>query len=267
MSEMVCYIPSFNDSDLVRQSLATLDDWDVVISDNASDEPHRVALAALASDRVRVVRQPTPLGRVGNWKACVEHFRASGRSWMKFLCAGDRHKPGSQAMFLRGIERFPQARFLVGRIENVWPQGSTYWALTEDYRLVPPADSLRACAMYGNVFHGLIAGAIHADALGGGFGFGEDTLSYCADMMFLAHIARHNDTLYVPEIVAEFIVANRKNFSAGHESIGHLVEESLVRLRAAEWQFELTRDEPTREQLKQQVMAYLREGLQRLRAD
>jgi hypothetical protein len=164
------------------------------------------------------------------------------------------------------MARFPEARFIVGRIENVWPEGSTYWALTDDYQLVPPANSLRACALYGNVFHGLIAPAIHADALRDGFIFGEEVLSYCADMAFLAHLARRTSTLYVPEIVADFVVAHRKNFNAGQDSIVHLVEESVVRLRAAEWFFEITQDQPTRDFLLQQVTAYVREGLERLSA-
>jgi len=266
MSKLVCYIPSYNDSHLVRESLATLPDWDVVISDNASDEPHGSALTALASHRVRVVRQPSSLGRVGNWKACVQHFLASGREWMKFLCAGDRHKPDSSAMYERGMARFPEARFIVGRIENVWPEGSTYWALTEDTKLVPVENSLRACALYGNVFHGLIAAAIHADALRDGFLFGEEALSYCADMAFLANIARRTATLYVPEIVAEFIVAHRKNFNTGQHSLLHIVEESIVRLRAIDWFYEITHDQPTREQLARHVSAFVRDELERLNA-
>jgi hypothetical protein len=264
MSKLVCYIPSYNDSHLVRESLATLDDWDVVISDNASDEPHGSALAALASSRVRVVRQPVSLGRVGNWKSCVEHFLASGREWMKFLCAGDHHKPKSTAIYEGAMQRFPEARFIVGRIENVWPEGSTYWALTEDYQLVPPANSLHACAVYGNVYHGLIAPAIHADALREGFLFAEEALSYCADMAFLANIARQTSTLYVPEIVAEFIVAHRKNFNAAHHSLQHVIEEGIVRLRAVEWFYSLTQDQPTRDQLLRHVTKFVSEELARL---
>ncbi len=264
MSEMVCYIPSYNDSQLVRESLASVADWDVVISDNASDEPHRAALAALAGPRVSVIRHETSLGRVGNWKSCVRHFVDSGRQWMKFLCAGDRHKPGSRAIYERGMARFPDARYIVGRIENVWPEGSTFWALTEDYQLVPRENSLWACAMYGNVYHGLIAPAIHADALQGGFSFGEQMLSYCADMFFLAGVARQTPTLYVPEVVAEFVVSHRKNFSEGHHSLGHYMEEGLVRLRAAEWFCELTGDQPRKTRLIDQVRAYLNEGLAKL---
>ena len=98
MSDLVCYIPSFNDSDWDKESLASVADWDVVIADNASDEPHRSALERLAGPRVRILRHETSLGRVGNWRACVEHFLRSGAAWMKFLMAGDLHKPNSAAI-------------------------------------------------------------------------------------------------------------------------------------------------------------------------
>lgn len=80
MSHIVCYIPSYNDSHFVQESLASIPDWDVVISDNASDEPHRSALRALSSSCVQVIRQEKPLGRVGNWKFCASHFVDSGSS-------------------------------------------------------------------------------------------------------------------------------------------------------------------------------------------
>src|SRR5262245_37958085 len=115
MADLVCYIPSYNDSDWVRESLASVPDWDVVISDNASSPEHRAALAALASPRVRIGRHEASLGRVGNWRFCVEHFIHSGASWMKFLFAGDRHKPNSCAMFRAAVERHPSARFIVPR--------------------------------------------------------------------------------------------------------------------------------------------------------
>jgi glycosyltransferase involved in cell wall biosynthesis len=74
MSDLVCYIPSYNDSDWVKESLASIADWDVVIADNASDEPHRSALERLAGPRVRILRHEKSLGRVGNWRRASSTF-------------------------------------------------------------------------------------------------------------------------------------------------------------------------------------------------
>jgi len=113
MDRIVLYIPSYDDSELVQQSLATVPDWDVIISDNASAEPHRAALARLAGERVQVIHQEKQLGRVGNWKFCVRHFVESGAGWMKFLPAGDRHKSDSLAICQRALAQHPDARFVI----------------------------------------------------------------------------------------------------------------------------------------------------------
>jgi glycosyltransferase involved in cell wall biosynthesis len=261
MSDLVCYIPSYNDSDWVRESLATISDWDVVISDNASDEPHRSALRDLAGPRVQVVRHETSLGRVGNWRACVEHFLSSGADWMKFLMAGDLHKPDSSAMFRRAIQRHPTVRHLVPRIENVWPHGRKLWSVTKGEGIVSPQNAMAGVASEGNIFHGLSAPLVHGDALKGGFTFGERTLRFCADMMFSTSIAMHTPTLYITDVTAEFIAARRKNMQRGVYTLEHFLEEGLLRLRAADAFEKLSRDRPRRNQLVSGIVSWLQMGL------
>jgi glycosyltransferase involved in cell wall biosynthesis len=261
MSRFVCYIPSFNDSDYVRESLASLPEWDVVISDNASAEPHRSVLDSFASDRVRIVRHQKSLGRVGNWKSCVEHFVDSGYEWMKFLCAGDVHLPDSLNVYRRALEKFPMARYVVPQIDNVSEQGRHRWGLTDDYVLATPIQAMMLVVRHGNVFHGLIAPLIHVDLLRDGFQFGEDNLSFCADMLFLMNIAKKTDTLYVPEPVAEFIMTRRKTLAVKLHTLEHYLEEGLLRLRAADTFFAMTGDQPYRNELIAVALDWLRKGL------
>jgi hypothetical protein len=145
----------------VKESLSTISDWDVVISDNASDEPHGSALQNMTGPRVRLVRHETSLGRVGNWKACVEHFLASGADWMKFLMAGDLHKRDSSEIFRRAIQRHPTVRHIVPRIENVWPHGRKLWSVTGKEGVVSPSNVMAGAAVDGNIFHGLSAPLVH----------------------------------------------------------------------------------------------------------
>ena len=187
MDRVVCYIPSYNDSQQAIESLATCADWDVVISDNHSSAQHAEALsaaAAAAGPRVQVVRQPQPLGRVGNWKACVEHFIASGAAWMKFLSTGDRHRPDCLAIYRRAIERYPEARFIIGQIKLVRPVNPSVWACAPEDVTIEPAMAMEMAAHLGNVFFGLIAPVIHAETVRDGFTFGEDVLSYCTICCF-----------------------------------------------------------------------------------
>ncbi len=261
MPDLVCYIPSYNDSAWVKESLSTLSDWDVVISDNASDEPHRSALAALAGERVRVVRHEVSLGRVGNWKACVADFVSSGAAWMKFLMAGDLHKPDSNAIFRRAIQRHPAVRHIVPQIENVWPHGRMRWWVTEKEGVVSPANLMLGIAEGGNIFHGLSAPLVHADALKNGFTFGEDTLNFCADLMFSMAIAMRTPTLYITEVTAEFIAARRGNMQSGIHTLEHFLEEGLLRLRAADAFEKLTGNRARRNQLLAGIVSGLQVGL------
>ncbi len=250
MSEIVCYIPSFNDSELVRESLASSPDWNVVISDNASDEPH---LSALAGDRVQVIRHAKNLGRVGNWKFCVGHFIESGATWMKFLLAGDVHTPDALGIFRRAISQYPDARIVLTRVVNVMPQGRHVWEPTPEAVLLSPVVMMRGVALRGNVFHGLISALFHVDAVRDGFEFGEGVLSYCADLQFLMSIARRTACLYVPEIGAEFIAAHRKHFRVAHASLEHALEEGLLRFRAAQNVGELSGKPEAKAELEKQV--------------
>ena len=261
MSHFVCYIPSYNDSHFVQESLASIPDWDVVISDNASDEPHRSALRALSSSRVQVIRQEKPLGRVGNWKFCASHFVDSGSSWMKFMVAGDVHKPGSLEICRRTIDAFPDARFITFNIEIVWPEKRETWASFDRPFLGQPAQALFHVAKLGNVFHSLGANLIHADVLRNNIHFGEDNLSYCADLLFLMSVAKRTPNLHVPEVLGEFIFSRRKNFQTGRCSLEHFLEEGLIRLRAADALLELTGDRAERNRLVEQIVEWVATGM------
>jgi hypothetical protein len=261
MSEFVCYLPSYNDSELLRESLASCGEWNVVISDNASSEPHRSALAALASDRVRVIRHETSLGRVGNWKFCVRHFIESGALWMKFLLSGDRHKPDALGIFRRALACYPQARFIVPRIENVLPQGRETWGPTDVPGFVLPADAMAAVATSGNPFHGLLAPLIHVEMVRDGFDFGEGVLSFCADLRFLMEIARKTRPLFLVDVIGEFVAANRRHFRVGYGGLEHILEEGLMRLRAADAFLALSGDQQRRDELVRQVRTWLLESL------
>jgi glycosyltransferase involved in cell wall biosynthesis len=261
MSRIVCYIPSYNDSALVSESLSTVSDWEVVISDNASEAAHAAALDRLAGDRVRVIHQPKQLGRVGNWKFCVSHFIDSGADWMKFLPAGDRHKPDSLGIFRRALDAHPDARFVIGNVEIVWADRRRPWNALQDVVVRTPEQAMVETVERGNVFFGLLSALIHVDAVREGFSFAEEVLNYCADMFFLLRIARRSQVVYLPAIACEFVAENRKTFYSNRGSFEHLVEEGLVRLRAADYYAELTGDRARRDQLIPVIAQWLRERL------
>jgi glycosyltransferase involved in cell wall biosynthesis len=82
MPRVTVVIPTFNRLamllEAVRSALAQgYGSMEVLVSDNASEDGTREAMAAFAADpRFRYIRNPTNLGMVGNWRSAVfEHAR------------------------------------------------------------------------------------------------------------------------------------------------------------------------------------------------
>lgn len=259
MSRLVCYIPSYNDSHFAGESLRSSPDWDVVISDNASDEPHASALAAMAGPRIQVVRQEKSLGRVGNWKFCVQHFIESGADWMKFLIAGDLHEPDSRDVFCRAIEKYPDVRCIVPRIRIIWPHRQFIFVSTDQEEVLSPARIMAATVEHGNVFHGLTGPLFHVDAVKDGFSFGEEVLSWSADLLFMIGIAQKVSTVFLVDVTANFIIERRKTMQANAVTLKSYLEDGLVRLRAADIFLELTGDRAARTRLLSHIVDEQRE--------
>jgi hypothetical protein len=76
-------------------------------------------------------------------------------------------------------------------------------------------------------------------------------------MMFSTTIAMHTPTLYITEVTSEFIAARRQSMQRGVYTLGHFLEEGLVRLRAADVFEKLTGDRPRRNQFVSTIVNWL----------
>lgn len=88
-------IPTRNRAGLLRHALATAlaqthDDYEVVVSDNASADDTRSVAEAVGDPRVRYVRSDTPLSNAGSWEFAVGH--AEGE-WVTVLGDDDGFVP------------------------------------------------------------------------------------------------------------------------------------------------------------------------------
>lgn len=81
-------------ADCIASVLATeLEDLELVVSDNASDDDTQEVLAAFAGDpRLRIVRQPEPISVTDNWTAALE---ASSGDYVLLLGDDDCLLPGA----------------------------------------------------------------------------------------------------------------------------------------------------------------------------
>ena len=91
----------------------TTDDWELVVVDDASpDATYDIAAGYADGERIRVERNATNLGPVGNWNAVVD--RAAGR-YVKVLCSDDLLYPRCLAVQVDALESYPSAGLVAGR--------------------------------------------------------------------------------------------------------------------------------------------------------
>ncbi|MDG2528798.1 glycosyltransferase family 2 protein [Caulobacter endophyticus] len=103
-------IPSRNRLELLGRAIESVrrqgyDDYEVVVSDNASDEDYAGYVASLDDSRIRVVRSDQPLSVTENWNRALE---ASRGDYFVMLGDDDALAPGYLAHQAQLIESFEQ---------------------------------------------------------------------------------------------------------------------------------------------------------------
>lgn len=89
-------LPTRNRAGLLEHALAAVlaqdgDDFEVVVSDNASSDCTAAVVGGCGDDRVRAVRTDRPLPVVDNWERALEHARGE---WVTILGDDDGPVPG-----------------------------------------------------------------------------------------------------------------------------------------------------------------------------
>jgi hypothetical protein len=232
--DLVCYIPSHNNSEHVGDSVRSAQGLPCIIVDNHSTDEHLSHLERLAanSGNVSLLRHDMNLGRIANWEFCVRHFLRSGRTWLKWLFAGDLLTSGVSQRIDALVERFPDARLIAGAFMLVDGRRRQLYRPLPATRLILPAESMRLTAMYGNWFGPPSALCVHRDAVAEHFEFG--TLPWSADLAFCVDVSARFPVAYIAEPLAEFHVSCRQFYSRHSGGQSTLLQEGLVRHGAIE---------------------------------
>lgn len=122
-------LPVYNGDDYLEEAIQSVlaqdfDDWELVVSDNASTDGTGEILRrhAAADPRIRVHRAERTIGQVENVNRSVEFCRAE---WVQFLCHDDVFAPGALAA-IAGQIRFAAGKpiALIGhRTAALYPSG------------------------------------------------------------------------------------------------------------------------------------------------
>jgi len=103
-------IPSRNRLDLLKMAVQSVllqdfDDFEIVVSDNASSEDYGGYLESLADPRIRYIRSDTPLSVTNNWNLALDAARGD---YVVMLGDDDALAPGYLRHQARLIETFDQ---------------------------------------------------------------------------------------------------------------------------------------------------------------
>lgn len=109
----VC-IPNYNYADYLAECIASVlaqdfTDFELLIQDDGSTDDWETVVRQFHDPRISVGRNPTRLGFVGNWNACIARARGE---WVALLHADDYFLPG----MLRAAHQVFQVRDTVGLV-------------------------------------------------------------------------------------------------------------------------------------------------------
>ena len=113
-------IPTFNRATWVKGGVLaalaqTYQDYEIVVSDNASSDETQAVLAEFDDHRLRVIRQDRNLGMNGNWNACLAEARGE---YIALVPDDDRIAPWFLERCLALVERDPGLPIVIALNDN-----------------------------------------------------------------------------------------------------------------------------------------------------
>jgi cellulose synthase/poly-beta-1,6-N-acetylglucosamine synthase-like glycosyltransferase len=109
-------IPTFNRAALLKECVAaalaqTYQNFEILVSDNASPDETSEVLRGFADERLRVIRQPSNIGLMPNWNACVAAARGE---YLVLVCDDDQIDPWLLERCVAILAGRPQVPIVVG---------------------------------------------------------------------------------------------------------------------------------------------------------
>jgi glycosyltransferase involved in cell wall biosynthesis len=132
--------------DAVTSAIAqTASDLEIIVSDNASTDDTQERLKTFSDPRLRVFRNETNIGAIGNFNRCIELASAP---WIKFLEADDYLRPDCVRRMLEIAERYPSVPLISAGRTLVNSVGSVVGHHCKPKTEVVPGKTLRRRVHY-----------------------------------------------------------------------------------------------------------------------
>jgi glycosyltransferase involved in cell wall biosynthesis len=203
MVKVTVCIPTYNYGHFVGAAIEsvlsqTLQDFEIIISDNASTDDTEAVVSRYAADdpRIRYVRNQSNLGMVANWNRCLS--LATGE-YVKFLCADDLLEKECLARLAALLDRFPPAS-LASCARGIITGGecTTYLAFSDMEERVEGPECIRRMLIGGNTVGEPTAVMFRRTCASRGFDQGYQQLT---DMEFWLYLLQQGDFVFSPGIL------------------------------------------------------------------
>jgi glycosyltransferase involved in cell wall biosynthesis len=211
----------------------TTEDWELVLIDDASPDATYDVAARYADDRrVRIARNDTNLGPVGNWNHVVAQAR--GR-YVKVLCSDDLLYPTCLARQAAALDAHPGAGLVAARRDIIDGDGRTVFAgrgLAGMRGVVPGRAALERMVAIGTTPFGEPSVVLfRAEALRAAGPFRDDYATL-ADVDRYAEVLRHWDCVAIDATLAAFRISNDSWSDRSHRVQGRNLRRLLDDLGA-----------------------------------
>lgn len=235
------YIPTYNSKLDLITSVKSAEKLNVVVIDNNSESEYDELLNSL-KDKITVIKNPYNLGRVGNWAACVEHFKNSDAEWMKWLFTGDTLEEDAKEKMEEAISLYPEAKIITFYYTiNLNENNSVEIKNYSKSSLMYPEEALKKSVLMGNWFSVPIASMVHKDAIKNNYSFGDD--AWVADFQFGINIVKNCPMACITENIGTFNACSRKYFMKYKDTIWAKMQDYCIRRQALDKFLECSKEE------------------------
>jgi glycosyltransferase involved in cell wall biosynthesis len=198
-------MPVYNGEEYVALAIdsvlsQTFNDFELIISDNASDDRTEEICREFASadPRIRYYRNAENIGAAGNYNRLVELARGEFFRWSN---ADDLFAPKLHELCLRALRQHPDAVLSYGKTEIIDEFGKTLHLYDDNLHLSQPLANERFQRFFEQVgLTNVIYGLMRTDAVRQTDVFGDGTLP-AADISFMAELTLQGSFIEVPEVL------------------------------------------------------------------
>lgn len=239
---LIC-VPTYNAEKSLEKTIKSIlrqnfNGFDVLILDNKSiDETFKVAQNLKdnlnADDKIHIVLNEKNIGRIGNWNKCLDIFRKSNYSYLKFVFAGDTLENNCLAELLNVFEKNPKLGFVSAEyyVHNSNDKTIKKTSFLEK-TYFKPIDALKNFIKKGNWVGAPIACMFSKKGVEG-IKF-MDGLEWSADWKFYIDITTKFDSFYLNKPLGTFYSLERKYFLKHNNSSFAKFEELYIKYYALE---------------------------------